>query len=267
MKKVASPQLQRPSTIENNNNTFNMARILFASILLLFSTLVLSSPLTYDQANLSELERHLIQHDHKVRCLNCYCGANGLAETKHHCPSNRDVLLCPSTVEICYRCSCEKRMVVKPSPVTSSIPTASPNGPTKPSVPFTTTPSISKPQSSLKATPSMKVMPITPEPSHEHFEDECVPLKRKGGGRKTVFEHELGAQSGKFGLIWRMNRVPDKLVIEYEGRVIFTTETAVSGRGSAYLDFSGMLSKITVAVSAPTGATGWSIEIGCAEEV
>ena len=113
--------------------------------------------------------------------------------------------------------------------------------------------------------PSFEIPSQSPKPVKAPSKLGCTPLTRRGGGRKTVFQHDLGAYSGRFGIMWQMDRVPDKLMIYYSGSLIFSTLTTVSGSGSAYLEFSGRKTKITIVVQAPVPGTGWTLQIGCAE--
>jgi len=92
----------------------------------------------------------------------------------------------------------------------------------------------------------------------------CNSEARAGGDGITVFNVELGTNGGTFTAFYQMYRVPDSMVIEYEGNVIFTTGGLVSGSATIPVTYGpGTSTQITVTMTGSNSGTVWEARIDC----
>jgi hypothetical protein len=76
---------------------------------------------------------------------------------------------------------------------------------------------------------------------------------------------ELGQRSGTFEFYYDTYSIPDRMVVEYEGSVLFDTG-CVGDEGSVFLSYSGKSSKVTVRVTpncSGTTYTAWEFTVFC----
>ena len=80
----------------------------------------------------------------------------------------------------------------------------------------------------------------------------------------TVLNIDMLWASGIFLVTWQMYENPDRLTIEYEGKVIFDTGGLVSWAGSEDVKFGpGSSTTIKVIINAPNEGTEWDLTVNC----
>lgn len=96
---------------------------------------------------------------------------------------------------------------------------------------------------------------------------------RQEGGRgitstyTEIFEVNMGQTSGTFDFYYQTYTVPDRMVVEYEGRELFNTG-CTGARDTVSLNFAGASSVITVRVTSLCswgGNTDWDFIVSCPE--
>jgi hypothetical protein len=76
--------------------------------------------------------------------------------------------------------------------------------------------------------------------------------------------HAVGANHGTIHFTWDAFANPDKFEVFYEGALIFTTTTFVSGTGMADIPFGpGTSTFVTVVVTTDPTSTVWTYTVGC----
>jgi len=94
----------------------------------------------------------------------------------------------------------------------------------------------------------------------------CNEEVKSGGQGVTNTVHPLGPTPGLITIGYDMLSIPDKLSVTYNGRVVATTSSLVSGKGMLrwyYYPQPGAPQFCTVNVSAPEDGTVWQYSLGC----
>jgi hypothetical protein len=99
----------------------------------------------------------------------------------------------------------------------------------------------------------------------------CDTTTKQGGNKPETFIVELGQKSGAFMFKYNMYSVPDRMLVEYEGKKLFDTgcignkQGAGKGAGSKSITYSGSSTKVTVKVlpSCEGGSTQWTFTANC----
>ena len=100
---------------------------------------------------------------------------------------------------------------------------------------------------------------------------KCDKTTKQGGNKPETFIVELGQKSGTFVFKYNMYSVPDRMLVEYEGKKKFDTgcignkHGAGKGVGSKTITYSGSSTKVTVKVlpSCEGGSTRWTFTVNC----
>ena len=99
----------------------------------------------------------------------------------------------------------------------------------------------------------------TPDPAAR----PCNAATASGGAGVTTTVHELGRPSGTFPFSYDALILPDRFDIFYEGRLIYTTGTFVSGSATTNVSYSGSSTTVTVVVTGRDPNTLWRYTVGC----
>jgi hypothetical protein len=119
--------------------------------------------------------------------------------------------------------------------------------------------------------PKTAVPAAPPEPTKPPTQIGCDTTTKQGGNKPETFIVELGQKSGTFIFKYNMYNVPDRMLVEYEGRKLFDTgcvgnkQGAGRGVGSKSITYSGASTKVTVKVlpSCEGGNTKWTFTANC----
>jgi hypothetical protein len=85
-----------------------------------------------------------------------------------------------------------------------------------------------------------------------------------GGQGVTVTQHELGQTSGTFDFFYNANAIPDQFDVRYEGDIVFTTGTLVSGSATVAVTYGpGASTVVEVTVTGPDASTAWDYTVFC----
>lgn len=96
----------------------------------------------------------------------------------------------------------------------------------------------------------------------------CDDNQEVQSGEKGVYQftHDLGSQPGVVELVYKTFSVPDQIDIFYNGKLVATTNTLVSGEGTLrfnYIPNGSNNTYCTVKVTAPFDGTEWIYHLGC----
>ncbi len=101
----------------------------------------------------------------------------------------------------------------------------------------------------------------------------CPPMQRcnssqvAGGNQPVTRVVGVGARQGRVVFRWSMYRARDRMLVSYQGRVLFDTG-CVSGAGQRTISFRGQSSAMTVRIQpnclGRRRSTSWSFSLGCA---
>ncbi len=89
-----------------------------------------------------------------------------------------------------------------------------------------------------------------------------------GGQGDTENQHVLGSNPGVVTVYYDMENQPDKIDVIYNGKIVASTRTLVSGQGNLvwdYVPIKGGATYCDVRVSAPEEGTVWRYNLGCPE--
>jgi len=89
-----------------------------------------------------------------------------------------------------------------------------------------------------------------------------------GGQGVTENQHVLGSNPGVVTVSYDMENQPDKIDVIYNGKIVASTRTQVSGQGNLrwnYVPVKGGAIHCDVRVSAPEEGTVWRYNLGCPE--
>ncbi len=109
-------------------------------------------------------------------------------------------------------------------------------------------------------------------PRHGSGGADCGEQTVSGGEGTNVSVFDLGATSGTFSFDYETYSIPDSVIIEYEGNVIFDADGTIDGTANfvstngvanATVNFSGLSSQITVTVVGSAANTAWFYTVGC----
>ncbi len=112
---------------------------------------------------------------------------------------------------------------------------------------------------------------VTAVPTKPPTQIGCDKTTKQGGNKPETFIVELGQKSGTFIFKYNMYSVPDRMLVEYEGRKLFDTgctgnkHGSGKGAGSKSITYSGASTKVTVKVlpSCEGGNTQWTFTASC----
>jgi hypothetical protein len=113
--------------------------------------------------------------------------------------------------------------------------------------------------------------PDSTPPTKPPTEIGCDKITKQGANTPETFVVELGQKSGSFIFEYNMYNVPDRILVEYEGKKTFDTgcvgnrQGAGKGVGSKTITYSGSSTKVTVKVlpSCEGGTTKWTFTANC----
>lgn len=94
----------------------------------------------------------------------------------------------------------------------------------------------------------------------------CNAQVNSGGKGDTETQHSLGAQSGRVVINYDAKRIPDRIDVYYDGKVVATTGADVPGVGQLVWNYPATPGKpdyCTVVVSAPQDNTNWEYQVNC----
>ena len=92
---------------------------------------------------------------------------------------------------------------------------------------------------------------------------QCPSTQKSGGQGTTTLTIDLVVSSGTFTVSYEMYSIPDRLIVEYEGKIIFDTGTLVSGSRTVAVSYSGTSTLVQVEIDAPNDATAWDVTVNC----
>ena len=89
-----------------------------------------------------------------------------------------------------------------------------------------------------------------------------------GGQGYTENQHILGNSPGSVTVYYDMKNLPDQIEVIYNGNVVATSRSLVSGQGNLTWNYNhtkGGPTYCSVRISAPEDGTVWSYNLGCPE--
>ena len=93
----------------------------------------------------------------------------------------------------------------------------------------------------------------------------CGSVQVAGGDTPVTRTVELGVSSGTFNFSYDTYSIPDRMVVTYQGRVLFDTG-CVGASGSVNLSYAGTDTRVSVSVTpncSGTTGTGWQFTVSC----
>lgn len=103
-----------------------------------------------------------------------------------------------------------------------------------------------------------------------HKVQVCNDVVQAGANKPESFTIELSKNSGTFRFDYETYSVPDRMVVTYEGNILFDTGcTGTNGTKTEYITYSGNATSVTVEVQPNcnnTPNTGWNFTVYCPED-
>lgn len=94
----------------------------------------------------------------------------------------------------------------------------------------------------------------------------CNSEVKSGGQGMTKTTHSLGSSSGRIYVEYDMKKIPDKMEVFYDGKIVATTEDFVSYEGNLSFYYSANPNNpsiCTIVISAPNEKTAWAYRLNC----